>query len=260
MKYSIEVLQSAFNKTWDKLSEDQALLKFFDDKSAFLDFFTMVNRQDELGLMHRVDDDGHHKEVIFYTIYHKMATHLQPDTTRRSLSKDECQIVFSTLENRTSHIDDLKISVLKEEEKFIENMKTLQLLHQMYGYLYYHLYKGMVEILVNAKNEIRNDVLFNQIKQAKLSIKQSCMVLIFLDRQVINYTLIASSCGFSEKSVKAFRDFFTSVQNDDNEIYSHGRDRGKDFQRVLGFLKDNGYSSSKADTYYQLFKKASGIY
>ena len=157
MKFSIEVLKLAFNKTWDKLSNDEGLLKFFEDKGAFLDFFTMVNREDESGKMHRVDDGGYHKDVVFYGMYHRMAIHLHPDSTRKSITKEDCQLVFSTLENRPSHIEDLKQTVLKEEAKFVENMKTLQVQHQMLCYLNYHLYKGMIEILVNAKNEIKDD-------------------------------------------------------------------------------------------------------
>ncbi len=257
MRYSKEVLQLAFLKTWDKLSNDEILLRFFNNsQKVFLDNFTHTTRQDDAKNFYREDDEGYHKNVIFHHLFGRIAKNLHPNHPQRGLSEKECLAVFAAFENRPTRVDDLKESLQKEEYKFRETMKSISENDQMYGYLYYHLYKGMIEELVENRIEIKDEILFKRIKDSKLSISQSCIVLRCLKVDSANHLETTVLCGFSSNSVKTFRDFYTSFQNDEKNIYDHGRNTGKDFIRVLRFLNDFEYDTLQFNKFYERFKKA----
>lgn len=287
MRYEKQNWQLAFYFTWGHLTNDTILHSFFgNNRQAFIDHFTTVIRKDDEGNFYRADYEGYELNVIFHTIYEMIAKNLHPDPPGRHLTNQERDTIFSGLEYRPTRFEDLTQSILKEEAGYKEKMKSMYPQIRLYGHLYFHLYKGMVEHLltgeeaytatnketkdlpqepiieenrekpkIEVKKEVEVDLLFNQIKEAKLTVNQACLLVFLFDIPAIGrYREIVLACGFSEGSISKFKAFHEGLQNIEGKVSNHDSRAGKNLSQVIAFLKRYKYDASEAEKHYRNFR------
>jgi len=254
MKYSIETLRLAFDKTWITMSQDETFRRFFDNDIHFVKHFNLSDIIDEFGELQKYNNAGSHLNTVFYHIYQRIAENLHPDPSKRYPSLEECKAIFTSLENRPTQKDDLMKSVITQEVKYTEQMKSLSRNEQMYAYLYYNLYKGMVEQILDIKREIKNVLVYTQLKKSSLTICQSCIVLVLLKVPIISFKESVLACGFKGTSVSDFRVYHNKFRLNEDKIANHGRETPRNLEKVIDFLGAYGYEVTRANNFYKQFK------